>query len=371
MENTNSQFIKNTKENTVTERNSNLELYRIIVMILIVAHHYIVNSGLLKVMNQNPLLGKSIFLYLFGAWGKTGINCFVLITGYFMCTKHITSKKFFKLFFEVEFYNIIFYAIFLCTGYARFSITDLVNAIIPFYSVDKNFSGCFLIFYLFIPFLNVIINNITKTQHILLICLILFVFVIIDTLPKSSITFNYVSWFICLYCISSYVRLYPNKIFDKTKMWGLISLLLFILSCLSIILFLYYGVKINNNVYYYYLVSDSNRPLAVCLAFASFLFFKNIKMQNSKFINTVSVSTFGVLLIHANSDTMRRWLWVDTLKNVEMFSTNYIVVHALVSVLAVFIICSFIDIIRSKTIEKPFINYIDSKYNKLLLKFKK
>ncbi len=36
-------------------RNSNLELYRVIVMLLIVAHHYVVNSGLLQVLIQNPL----------------------------------------------------------------------------------------------------------------------------------------------------------------------------------------------------------------------------------------------------------------------------------------------------------------------------
>lgn len=34
-------------------RDSNLELYRIIVMLLIVAHHYVVNSGLLDVMPQS------------------------------------------------------------------------------------------------------------------------------------------------------------------------------------------------------------------------------------------------------------------------------------------------------------------------------
>jgi hypothetical protein len=35
---------------TKKARNSNLELYRIIVMMLIVAHHYVVNSGLLDLM---------------------------------------------------------------------------------------------------------------------------------------------------------------------------------------------------------------------------------------------------------------------------------------------------------------------------------
>ena len=61
-------------------RRSNLELYRIIVMLLIVAHHYVVNSGLIDVMEENPLSSKSLYLYMIGMWGKTGINCFVLIT---------------------------------------------------------------------------------------------------------------------------------------------------------------------------------------------------------------------------------------------------------------------------------------------------
>lgn len=77
-------------------RKSNLELFRIITMLFIIAHHYVVNSGLSSLdgpIYSNPFSLKSIFLLLFGAWGKTGINCFVLITGYFMCKSKITSKK--------------------------------------------------------------------------------------------------------------------------------------------------------------------------------------------------------------------------------------------------------------------------------------
>lgn len=66
-----------------------MELYRIIIMFLIVAHHYVVNSGLTALINEsNELTFNSIFLLLFGCWGKIGINCFVLITGYFMCKSH-------------------------------------------------------------------------------------------------------------------------------------------------------------------------------------------------------------------------------------------------------------------------------------------
>ena len=36
------------------ERSSNFELYRIICMLMIVAHHFVVNSGLTSLMMENP-----------------------------------------------------------------------------------------------------------------------------------------------------------------------------------------------------------------------------------------------------------------------------------------------------------------------------
>lgn len=47
-----------------SERSSNLELYRILVMLLIVAHHYVVNSGLVDFMvldMQSTLTSGNIF----------------------------------------------------------------------------------------------------------------------------------------------------------------------------------------------------------------------------------------------------------------------------------------------------------------------
>ena len=94
-------------DNKKSPRSSNLELYRIIVMFMIICHHYVGNSGLLSVMGENALNSTSLFYYILGAWGKTGINCFVLITGYFMCTSTITLRKFLKLILQVYFYDTI------------------------------------------------------------------------------------------------------------------------------------------------------------------------------------------------------------------------------------------------------------------------
>lgn len=57
-------------------RNSNIEFYRIIVMLLIVAHHYVVNSGLIEKMQESPLSPQSLFYYIFGVWGQNGNKLF-------------------------------------------------------------------------------------------------------------------------------------------------------------------------------------------------------------------------------------------------------------------------------------------------------
>ena len=59
-------------------RNSNIELLRIVTMLMIIAHHYVVNSGLYHLMSESSLNDNSLFLYLLGMWGKTGINCFII-----------------------------------------------------------------------------------------------------------------------------------------------------------------------------------------------------------------------------------------------------------------------------------------------------
>jgi tellurite resistance protein TehA-like permease len=79
-------------------------------------------------------------------------------------------------------------------------------------------------------------------------------------------------------------------------------------------------------------------------------------MGYSKTINTIAASTFGVLMIHANSNTMRQWLWHDVFNNVGTYETGNVVVHAIVCVVAIYTICTVTDIVRIRFIEKPMLN---------------
>lgn len=335
------------------ERNSNLELYRIIIMLLIVAHHYVVNSGLGDIIGKEPLSTHSIFFYLFGAWGKTGINCFLMITGYFMCKSQITWRKFLKLLFEVEFYKITIYAIFLLSGYETFSVFGCIKSIIPMLDIKDGFVSCFLAFYLCIPFLNILISNMDKKQHGLLILLCFFIYTLHGTLPMMSVSMNYVSWFCVVYFIASYIRLYPSKKLNNAN-WGGYSLLCILVSAISIVLILWINTQMGRHISPYRLVSDSNALMALLTSICSFMLFKDLKIPYNRFINAVGASTFGVLLIHANSDTMRRWLWKDVVNSTGHYDTDFFWLHAFISILIIFFACIIIDYVRINTIEKIF-----------------
>lgn len=115
-------------------------------MLMIVAHHYVVNLGLLECIDaQTTLHFKDYFLLLFGWAGKTGINCFVLITGYFMCTSNITKKKFCRLLGEVYFYKVIIWSLFFFTDYEVFSIKNFLKMLFPFFTVAASTFGVLLI----------------------------------------------------------------------------------------------------------------------------------------------------------------------------------------------------------------------------------
>lgn len=262
-------------------RNSNIELYRIVVMLLIVTHHYVVNSGLDELMMKRPTEASSIFLYLIGMWGKTGINCFVLITGYFMCRQNLTLRRFLSLTLEVIFYNFVITLIFMLSGYTEFSINKLVWFTLPVKTIGDSFVDSFLLFLLFIPFINVLINNLIQKQHLMLLVLCLFCYTIIPTFslipntPAIVVRINYITWFYVVYIIGSYIRIYPFKYKNSLKFWGIASFVSIIISVGSVMFFIYYYSKGENgeliNPFVYKMVSDSNAIFAVivsvCLCF--------------------------------------------------------------------------------------------------------
>lgn len=142
-----------------TARDSSIELFRIIAMLCIVAHHYVVNSGITEEITvSNALDRNTLFCLIFGGGGKTCINCFVLITGYFMCKSNISLKKFLKLLIEIEFYNVCFF-IFFPVGVYRFFRKGIGKSNFSILWLGNSIYQLLFGVFLFIPYLNLLLKG--------------------------------------------------------------------------------------------------------------------------------------------------------------------------------------------------------------------
>lgn len=329
-------------------------------MLLIIAHHFVVHSGLLSqtgpIYSTAPSL-KTYFFLCFGAFGKTAINCFVLITGYFMCQQKATLKKYVKLFFEVVFYRVLIGVIFASTDIDNLLPIDYVKMVTPFSNIGTLFVDSFLAFYLLIPFFNIFIKNATKKQHFTLCLILIALFSGLGSIKLPGIhisIMNYVSWFTVLYLIAAYIRLNPCPSFEKKRICGTTTLIFFLLACASVVFCFE-----NRWQDIYYFVSDSNEFIAFALGLSIFMLFKNIPLQQHKWINILAQGSFAVLLIHDNSVVMQKWLWIHTIDAKKLFTQNYSPILAITVIICIFLICSLLDQIRIHLIENKIFNKLE------------
>lgn len=344
----------------VNKRDSNIELLRVIAMLSIVGHHFVVNSGVWSLMDREIFdpSAKMFWMQVLGMWGKTAINVFVLITGYFMCTGSLTKRRFFKVFLQLEFYFIAMYAIMASFGKVPISIAAILNLVIwPMTKINENFETGFIWFYLFIPFYNLLIRAATRRQLYSLCGVLLAMFSISATFFMNTTVYHYVGWYATLYFVGALIRLYPMKwMLDcKCSFWVLVlcyssAILSVVCYDMSMKLF-HFGGRLGAH----YFVADSNKALAFACGVSAFVFFKNLRLGHNALINGVAKITFGVFLIHSATG-MRDYLWkdlVDVCGHYVSLSFCGLVFFSVAVCIAVFVICSILDWFRIVLIERP------------------
>ena len=121
-------------------------------MLAIIAHHFVVNSTVnLQYNYLNPTTNQ-YFLEIWGMWGKTAINSFILISGYFLCKQALTWQRYVKLLAQIVFYNIVIYFIFIATGYEPLTLKGVYKSLLGLLSyINHGFTASFMVFYAFVP----------------------------------------------------------------------------------------------------------------------------------------------------------------------------------------------------------------------------
>lgn len=347
-------------------RNTNIEILRILSMLLIVMHHYSVHGGF--VLDQNIISFNNFLVQFLHAGGKLGVDIFVLITGFFLIESSFKAKKLFKLLLVVFTYSISIYLIFTAFGLIDFNIKKAIKSFFPIIFGQYWFATSYMLLYIFSPYINSLIKAIDKKKHFNLVIILLLFWSVFPTITSSiNLNFSSIGWFCTLYIIASYIRLYPNNYFDNCKINFLTALITYSFILLSIVLFDVLGVKIDSfSSKALHFTGMNQIPILIC-AVSLFLGFKNCKIPNNKIINIISSSMFGVYLIHDNY-LVRPFLWLDLFNNQSFYHSPYLLLHAIVTIFSVFFVCILLDQIRYNIIEKPLFALAETTIDSIIYK---
>lgn len=341
-------------------RSSNLELLRILAMLGIVASHY---NGLImpQLMESDTPLAN--FLLVQSTWGKIGINCFMLISGYFMCQIDASWKKFLKLLAWVYFYIIVIQIPLILLGKIPNTIQSWIGILFKWKSFDMDhFVTSFLIFYLFTPFIKIFIHSLSQKQLERIIILLSIFFIGYYNTPGFNDGMGFMIqplvWFTYLYLVAGYVRLYDNPFMRKgVYFWGgqlLIGVVMVFVSTIVLHKLAMANVIEQSKIFRY--SGYPNSIFAVITSFSAFMFFLKLRLPYSKIINLLGAATFGVLLIHTNCEYVYNFVFDNLLRSTEVVDFTFVNGACIFSfsILVLFVACAIIDILRKIYIE-PFL----------------
>ncbi len=192
-------------------------MLRIISMTMIIGLHYFGMGGALS--NLMPSSYNYYVAHFFESTFIVGVNCFVLITGYFQINKNsIQISKVIEFLFNMLCYSLFFYAIAVGLELLPLTYKELAKAVFPFFRGLRWFIEIYIILYLFSPFLNRGLNQLNKREFkILLILMLLFFSIGASFLPNPPVKDNGygIITFVLLYSIGAYIKKFYIMSYSK------------------------------------------------------------------------------------------------------------------------------------------------------------
>ncbi|RDU22172.1 acyltransferase family protein [Anaerosacchariphilus polymeriproducens] len=346
------------------QRSSNLELLRIICILIIILSHYSVHGDFN--INAASIPFNKFFIQSSGL-GEIGVDCFIFISGYFLVNSTFNFKKLLKLELEVLLYSIGIAIIYYVVSHGNIGMKEMIKACLPTLSGQYWFMSAYILLYMLSPFINLLIKSLSQRMHLLCIMVLFSIYILIPTFTMFTIAgSSNIMLFITLYLIAAYIRLYPNatNYFNHMKLNIIMIVLSYIIIILPIIIYSKLGI-----ISYNYFMGAHSLPLVVC-SLSLFLAFKNMNISYNRIINWLAGSVLGVYLIHDNP-IVRNYIWKYIFRNNTFLNSKFLVFHAIGAIIIIFVVCMAIDKIRISLVERPLWKAINPKIDKLMIKVSK
>lgn len=339
-----------------SKRQANFELLRIVAMLMIITMHYLGKGNMITSYIENDTV-VNYFGWLIESFCIVAVNCYVLLSGYFLVESEWRLGRVISLLSQILFYSLLIPAVMLVTGavsLGELSAYDWLRFFLPIGSEHYWFATAYLLLYLFAPLFAAGIKKTNpKTLRRIILALLFFLSLEKTIFPAVFATDRYgyeYGWFLFLFLIAAYIRLYGIPFLEKKKNGALVyvvmSLLIMAVSAGAGQL----ARRTESAALTYYMDMPYSYNYLLCLigAVGFFYAFKNWKMKEGRvadLIRRLSPYTFGIYLLHEHSlirYQWMKWLGADNVRGTWMFLP-----HMIGSILAVYLVGTLVDYVRA------------------------
>ena len=316
-------------------RDSNFELLRIVAIVMVIIHHIFVHVVCFELNDHsvytNGMMFNNLIFYkrlVLADWalsfGKIANNIFILISGYFLCSKKNidVGKSIKKILTQVVFVSLIIifssfiYGWKLNPNFTAMQEISLINS-------DYWFIGYYLLIIILGElFINKRIAKLDRGKYKTLL-LILFAFISTAFMAGliSGITghLTTLTTGIFLYLFGGYLK--ECQPFKNYKWWMFILTILFMFGMMTIsyrnlaVSNINTAIKdnvemINQSFGEYTERSFSCILIAICI----FELFSRLKIKSNNIINYIASSTLIIYMLHDNDFARKLWQQIDFIK---------------------------------------------------------
>ena len=338
------------------ERDSNIELLRIVAMLMIVLHH-LCCYGYSGLGDGGWAIDAERNLLIVG--GKIGVDVFVLISGYFLASGRIKVSSFLRVLLEAWFYALVIGLLCAVVSPTTFELKTFLKSFLP---TDKGlpwFVTAYLGMYLAAPWLSRLASGLDKGAFKQMLLVGLVVFSLVPTLTNCTFINSNFAWFCYLFLVACYIRRFGiNQVFSRRLLIG--GGCLFVLSVIGMELLSTRLSSVQGHVAYF---SNMESFLTLAISVGFLCLFKDLKVGHIKWVNLLAQGTFGVYLIHENV-FMRQLLWPH-FDFVFGSGVALVIPFALVSTVGIFGVLVAVDLVRLNLLEKPLFGFLARKCGKM------
>lgn len=339
------------------ERIIGIDLLRLLSMFMVVLLHILGHGGIIG--NIDAMTWKGDVVALVNILCYPAVDIFILITGYVYAEKSIKIGHIIQLWLKVVFYSFLF-ELLIQVYNSSLDVKSLVFSCFPVLRGVYWFFSAYIGLFIFIPFINKMIKNITQREYTILLCCCggINLLSIVGSLAGNNIydlNRGYsVIWFIILYLVGAYIKKFSYS-FICSKWINIIVYLFFLFVAFvgdKVIKWRTQAIYGENR--YGELVISYTSPLiwgqAICLV----LIFLQINIKREKLkrrITNIASSAFGVYLISDNPIVRETFIFNKFAVYTDGLFIELIVRVVIFSSL-IYVLCLLMDYLISKLLNK-------------------